>query len=440
MLVRITVSCAALLFCAACGGSAGSLEDGSADPGELRLAGKTLSVRGGTHLLGGRQSLAALISIRDDLGKGPTTPWNLTFTAPSGEEVASETYDDNSEGSFMGFWWPNVAAEPGKYTATATVGTDRASISFQVVEPTLGFVANSSFERRTGLLTWDAAEGAKSYSCRLFSATATQSTTSPSTARSCAFGALSDGAWSASMLAFSADLAALSAERDALPTLPVSFEVTEVKYGFAISGDGGYQLRAAGGPLNYGSITQGLAVAVDLTVLGAGASDRPWNLDVSGPAFANGETWRAMLPPGARRAVFWSYDYRPRSGNYGLKAQSDAGTVATDFVIGEEPPLQQPQGVLVQPSPSGAAEVTFEPVASARAYLVAGWAFGAAAPTAEVWVASSPARFPSQTFTAGTSYDVFVSATNVDVLGAASLPSTVKVSENTYAPAVFTAP
>lgn len=391
-------------------------------------------------MLGGRESLAALVSIRDDRGRGPETPWQLSFLNSEGDELVVETYDDRSDGSFIAFWWPDIPAAPGEYRITATVGEEQAELPFQVAVPTLGEPSDARFDRSSLSYRWTPVPDARSYVCRLTQGQVRLTTTAPSPEPACAFGSLTDGLYGASVLAFSADLSALSGERDGIPAMPPSFEITEVRYGFSLSGDAGFQLRAAGGAMNYGSITPGFAFAVDVSAISGAASTVPWTFDVTGPAFSSGESLRTTMAPGARKAVFWSYDHRARPGDYAVYARSDAGTVTAEFAVASADALPVPVGVLVQSSSSGSAEITWEPVTGANGYLASVWETGAVSPHAELWVNSSPASFPAQTFIGGTRYDVYVAATNVDVLGLKPLPDVVLVSENSYSPASFTAP
>lgn len=112
-----------------CGpGPTEQFDDGSKERGEKSLAGSTISLRGGTHSVGGRESLAALVTIRDAQGRGPVTPWSLIFKSATGEELARETYDDGSEGSFMAFWWPQISVDTEVYSVTAAVGGESASL------------------------------------------------------------------------------------------------------------------------------------------------------------------------------------------------------------------------------------------------------------------------------------------------------------------------
>lgn len=400
--------------------------------------GSTLSLRGGTHSSGGRLSLAALVAVRDAAGNGPTTPWRLTFANAEGEVVAEEAYDDQSPGSFMGFWWPGVAPE-GQYVATATVGGAQGSVRFEVSESVLEPVSAGVFSRSTNTLSWTASPNALSYSCRLYRGDQLLSSSGPSASASCSFGELADGAYAASVYAFTADLQALASDRNPLPEMPAYFDVSESQLGLAVRGDAGFRVQASGGPLNYGSVTSGIALGIDVADLAGKSTASDWDIEFSGPAFAAGQPYRGRLAAGVRKLVVWSYDHRARAGVYSAEAVSDAGVVATDFVVDDGSPLPTPVGTLVQARANGGAEVTWEPVPNAASYLASAWARGATSATAEIWVGSSPADFPTNTFAAGTTYDVYVAATNVDVLGPAPMPSTVKVSENTYSPAVFTA-
>jgi len=75
-------------------------------------------------------------------------------------------------------------------------------------------------------------------------------------------------------------------------------------------------------------------------------------------------------------------------------------------------------------------------VTGARSYLVGVWQ-GASFVTSQ-WVGSTSADFPEGTFTANQAYDVYVAATDADMVGGAR-PAQVAVAENTQEPATFVA-
>jgi hypothetical protein len=93
-------------------------------------------------------------------------------------------------------------------------------------------------------------------------------------------------------------------------------------------------------------------------------------------------------------------------------------------------------GQEASPTALGSARVDWTPVTGAASYLVGVWQ-GADFVTSQ-WVSSPPADFPSGSFTPGLLYDVYVAATDADMVGGGR-PSQVAVTENTLQPAGFVA-
>jgi hypothetical protein len=77
-------------------------------------------------------------------------------------------------------------------------------------------------------------------------------------------------------------------------------------------------------------------------------------------------------------------------------------------------------------------------VAGAKAYLASAYTATTGQFVASVWATGTSTDFPTHTFTAGQGYDVFVAATDADMLNGA-VPTQVSVAENVFEYGTFTA-
>ncbi len=211
---------------------------------------------------------------------------------------------------------------------------------------------------------------------------------------------------------------------------------------FALGGSA-LSLRVAGGTIDFGTSTPGIALWVELLQPDGGASPDPWTLAVLGPGIPATEPITFDYPPANGRAMFWEYDVPAMAGSYSLTAtDADAGTaLSTSFSIGPPVPLPVPSDVSTQAGANGGVTVQWSPVAGAAGYDVTAWTTVNGSSTFYVgqWVGAPPASFPKDTFVSGTAYDVYVAATSVDMLDG-GVPAQLSVSENSYQPASFTAP
>jgi hypothetical protein len=138
---------------------------------------------------------------------------------------------------------------------------------------------------------------------------------------------------------------------------------------------------------------------------------------------------------GFPRQMTWSYEVPATPGTYWVAAGS---SVVATFTLGIPAPLAFVVDATATPGTLGSADVSWTTVDGAQAYLASAWNQDLGAQAASMWVGSPPARFPNGSFSAGTTYDVFVAATDADMSGA-TVPSNFAVSEYLLLPASFVA-
>jgi hypothetical protein len=262
---------------------------------------------------------------------------------------------------------------------------------------------------------------------------------------SCDLSALPSGAYQVSVLALSADLSALAASGAQTPSLPARFDVAETRLALVRPTPGAPALNvaAAGGALQYGSAAPGLAIWLSITQPDGTPTQAAWSVSVSGPGLPADAPLAFGYAAGEARALVWSYDVPATPGTYALTAASSLGSVAATFVVGSPAELAIPQDVVATPGTHGGATVDFGAVSGARSYFVGVWTQATATAASTFvdgqWISGPPAKFPAGSFTSGAAYDVYVAATDADLVNAGPPPAQVAVSEDTFLPASFVA-
>jgi len=413
----------------------------SSSGGDPQFDGQTLKLSGGVYADGsGRRGLALLATFRDAQGRGPSQPWTATLSDEEGPLGQPFSYDGAAAGSYAAWWWPDLGLATGQpYTLTLAradgaqlQGRLRASASDGLQPPRVDLSTDGA------QLTWEAVPEARSYACRVYSGgqlQLSQSATTPT----CDVSGLPPGSYSASVLAFSADLPALSADVTQAPALPAEFHVSEGRIAFARSGGqtGALKASAAGGGISYGRTEPGLALWLSLTRADGTPLDEPWKVQIVGPGLAAEAPLKLTYPASARRFIIWSYDTPALEGHYTVAATSSAGTLSTAFTVGPGPTLATASDVVAAAQPSGGARISWTAIPGAVTYYVSAWAFDGSLVSGQ-WVTGAEATFPPGTFTAGQSYSVYVAATDAD-LSATVAPPRITLSENTYFPATLVA-
>jgi hypothetical protein len=406
--------------------------------------GLALQATGGVYDDGsGVLGLAVLSTLRDASGAGPSAPWTVALRDDVGPLPVGFAYGAGPGDSWQARWWPGVPPRTASYGATADDGTRTLEVSFPVAaEPGLAR-PDVSVSSDAGLLSWPAIPWAASYECRVYQSGAEQAAIPAGAVPECDLGSLASGAYQVSVLALSADLAALAASAAQEPPLPARFDVAETRLAVVRPAPGQPALRiaAAGGALQYGSAEPGLAVWLSIVQPDGTPANVPWSVNVTGPGLPPDAPLSFAYAAGQTRALVWSYDVSARPGVYTLTAMSSLGSVAASFTVGSSATLALPQDVVATGDARGGASVSFTAVVGAQSHYVGVWT-QANATTASTfvtgrWVSGPPATFPAGSFVAGAAYDVYVAATDVDMVNAGAQPAQVAVSENTFFPASF---
>ncbi len=389
----------------------------------------------------GRLGLAVLSTLRSGSGAGPDASWTATLSGP-GSLASDFSYPaGESAGSYAAWWWPDVAPAAGSYRVTLGDGGRSLHYDFGV-SPGAGLeIPILSLSPDASSIDWALVAGASTYECQIFGSDGSLQLSSLGPSPGCDLSALPPGAYTASALAYSADLAALAADHSQSAGLPASFDVSEARLGVLRPQPGApaFVAAAAGGAIDYGGAAPGLAFWMSLAQADGTATAVPWTVQVVGPGLPVSapltESYGANFP----RMLFWDYEVPATPGVYSFTATSTAGALAGTFTVGTPQSLELPQGVVASGGAQGSARVDFGAVTGAQSYLVSAWDHASGAFVASQWVSAPPAQFPQGSFVSGTTYDVYVDATGADMLGGA-VPTQVAVSENTYQPTRFVAP
>lgn len=400
-----------------------------------------LRTTGGTYNDGsGRVGLSVLATLRDAGGAGPQAAWSGTLS-DGGGQLSSVQYDAPGSASWSALVWPDVTPSPGSYdVALAPASGSGTSASFSLADGSTLDIPRLSLSADAATLSWPAVAGSATYECLVYAGGALQkSALGPGT--TCAVGDLPQGSYEAAVRAYSADPAALAASSSQVPSLPARFDVSEGYLAFSRSAGGSpaFTAVAAGGAIDYSGLTPGLAFWLAIAQSDGSVSTVSWTVQVIGPGLPVSAplstTYGANLP----RQMFWSYDVPATPGIYSFTATSNSGTLAGSFTVGTPASLAIPGSVSASVGTKGAATLSWSAVTGAQSYLVSAWDHATGAYAASQWVNGSPASFPQGTFVSGSTYDVYVDATDADMIGGA-VPTQVAVSENTFQPSSFTAP
>ena len=408
--------------------------------------GLALQATGGVYDDGsGILGLAVLSTLRDGSGAGPSTPWTVGLRDEAGALPLGFAFGAGPGDSYQAWWWPAFPPRTGAYRATADDGTRSLEVGFSVAADRALERPDVSVSSDASVLSWPAIPGAASYECRVFAGGEQIYGVAGSAAPECDLSSLPPGAYVVSVLAMSADLAALAASAAQEPPLPARFDVAETRLALVrpVPGAPALQVSAAGGALQYGSTEPGLAIWLSITLPDGTPTQVPWKVSVTGPGLpANALTY--TYDAGKRRDLVWSYDVPATPGAYALTADSSIGSVTATFTVGTPAALPIPGDVVATGDANGGATVDFTPVAGATSHYVGVWTRATASAASTFvdgrWVSGPPARFPAGTFAAGAAYDVYVAATDADMLNAGAPPAQVAVSENTFLPASFVSP
>jgi hypothetical protein len=406
-------------------------------------SGFTLKARGGTYVDGtGRLGLAVLTTLRDGGGAGPDSEWTGALVGPMGAAGGPVGYAVPGAGSWAAAWWPEEVPYAGAYSLTLGPAEGGAlSARFDVGEGSGLAPAQPSVSEDGTFLTWPAVAGAAAYECRISGAggiVLRRLVTGPS----CDVGELAPDGYSASVLAYSADVAALAQSGGRAPALPDRFDVSEARVAFTRAGSGAAPalIDAAGGCFSDGTdwTVPGLAIWVSIRNGDGSATSADWTVEVVGPGLDAAAPLAFAYPAHFSRILVWTGAVPAVQGSYGIVARSGDARVARSFAIGALRALGAPTGVTAAGGAQGSASASWTAVPGATSYLVTARAHASQAFVMNQWIAGTTAAFPAGTFFAGETYDVRVAATDADMVGGA-VPAQLAITENSYQPASFVA-
>jgi hypothetical protein len=442
----------ALFLLPACGGRN---DNGSSSPANVG-GGYTLQAVGGTLNSGSAdRGLAVLATLRDAQGIGPglTGDWQLKVTGPGITTPLAVSYDDGSVSSYMAWEWDWVSVSSGVYTVEATNGATTLIYSFTLdAARSLG---QPAINKSGTTVVWSSVPGAGSYSYHvtdgagftLDSGYLTESQTSFSLASS-----LPDGSYLIEVTAHVKNRLELMDDSTASPLLSSQDDASVATMDIVMSGGvaGSYDIKASGGTLYIGKDAShadryGLVIWTSLLTSAGTQPAGDWTLSVVGPGIRTPIVF--TYPKTYGHYVYWDYGTTPSAGVYTVSATTpgQATPLTANFTIANTV-AQLPVVTGITVNRAGDYTIGWNAVAGAQSYYVNLWAdvSGVYTETANVWVDGSTltANVLGTVLSAGTIYDVYVTACTLDMTTVKSpppAPGQVNMSDNTFAPFSFTA-
>ena len=454
-----------LLSLAACGGG-----KGNSTPSNVG-GGYTLQVSGGTLNDGsGYNGLVVLATLRDTEGYGPTLPWTITITGPGIDNSAPLEVEYQYD-NYMSWEWAGFEPLSGTYRATATSldGTTNISYDFTVnadntlVRPSPS--ANSSSNTIT--LSWPQVANAGSYYYEVCAPA--------SSAEGCLYGyttGLTQNVAFADLVTgdYLVRIRAYSSNRLSLQSLPSPENVSEYSFSSPVGGDvtsNNYSFNAAWGILDYGLQGPGSTPIYGLTLWTSILYGSPtpnaappgnWNISISGP---NGLSANFIYPKDGKHYAYWYYSIEPVPGTYTITATY--GTARKDVTLiipSASARLSLPTNISAQLLGNNDISLTWSQVSGAKSYYLNLWAEVWDSTTKQTkytevwggWITDSGTATTSAVIVKSTSTipadlacDVYVTAYEVDMSSAVTLPSPLPsradMSENYYGyPLTFLTP
>ncbi len=407
-------------------GACGPQKPGVPDGGSNTPPPLLLQAAGGSYGGGGSLGLALLATLRDRQGSGPSGSWTLQVLDPTGTAVASAPYDAAGPGSFLVGWWDDgaYAAAPGYQLAAIPGGGGQPlAIALHLAASTPLVIPTPSLSPDGATLSWPAVPGAAVYRCQVSDSSGIVDLGWSATA-SCDVSALPDGSYLASIVAASADPNTVSQEAGQDPALPANFDVSAGHLGFVRGASPG-TIDAVGGSFSDGT-DEGLAFWIALRQPDGTPTGTDWTVTLTGPGIDAAAPLTVSYPGSELQALFWSYDVPPSLGTYQVMATDGTETLSTQFSVNPPAPLDVPAGVQASTRGNGTVEVSWSPVIGATSELVAAYRKDDGSFVAAQWVGGNSASFPSGTLPSGVTVELYVDATNADMISGA-VPGTVAV-------------
>ncbi len=431
--------------------------------------GYILLVSGGTLNDGsGVNGLAVLVTLRDSGGNGPggAAGWQIKITGPGINSPLVVSYDDGSQYSYSTWWWEEFDPLSGTYTATATNGTTTLTYNFSI--NAAQNLTQPDLNKSGSTIWWNPVTGAGSYYYEVTDGSGGLVTfdyiaSDPLlTLYSFELPGLTEGSYLVSVYALTKDRLALASPTS--PSLPSQENDSLAIIDFVHGGTGsGYALDARGGvlyegldSLGTGTDAYGLVIWTSL-VTNSTPSTPPagdWDITVTGPGITKPIAF--TYPRTNYHYVYWDFGTVPVGGEtYTVSAIVSGGTTSLtqSFTI-PSPASKLPvaANLSTNPTSGGGASISWDPVPGANSYYVNIWTdiWNAAlnrwvyTEIAGNWMKTTSAVIPGGTLTKGISYDVYVTACELDMTDTTAVPppdpgSQTDMSDTTFTYATITA-
>ena len=206
---------------------------------------------------------------------------------------------------------------------------------------------------------------------------------------------------------------------------------------------GSYGLDTRGGVLYEGAtgtVPQtdhyGLVIWTSILTVPTSSASSPtppagdWDVTVTGPGLPLANDVNALkfkYPATYSHYLYWDYGKVYVSGTYTVTAVSSSGTATISQIFSVPTPtakLPLVTSLTVTANTGGGAAASWSPVAGAASYNVNIWTMVGSVYTeiAERWVSATSAIIPNGTLTIGVEYDLYVTASTLDMTDVATVP------------------
>jgi hypothetical protein len=423
---------------ASCGGGGG----GGTPPPPNVGGGYTLQAAGGTLNDGtATKGLVVLATLRDGDGNGPgaAAGWTITITGPGIITPLTENYDDGSPSSYITWRWKNITPQTSTYKASATNGSVTLTYNFSIdVTKTL---PNSSLTKSSSVISWPSVANAGSYYYLVTdgSGTAADYGYLSSSQNSFTLPVLPDGSYNVDVYAHTKNRLDLMTDPSPTPGLPTQENMSLSQTTFSVNGSSsGYYLNARGGTLYMGQMESGvppvvediygLSIWTSISAPGGTPPAGPWIVKVTGPGLpllTDPDVFTFTYPGTYSHYLYWDFGFAPKSGTYTVTATDGVTTLTDSFTIPNvTAKLPGATGISLTQTAAKGGNVSWNPIPGASSYYVNIWAMdnGVYTEIAAGWVNTNAAIVAKNTFISGTIYDVYVTASSLDMTTAKITP------------------
>lgn len=388
-----------------------------------------------------------LATLRDSDGNGPgaAAGWTITITGPGINAPLTESYDDGSPSSFITWRWKNITPQNSTYKASATNGSVTLTYTFTIdASKTL---PNTSLTKTSSVISWSSVTDAGSYYYLVTdgSGTAADYGYLNFGQNSFTLPVLPDGSYQVEVYAHTKNRLDLMIDPSPTPDLLAQENMSVSQTTFSVSGSGsGYYLNARGGTLYMGQVeivdppyvadVYGLSIWTSIATSTGGTPAGPWTIKVTGPGLpllTDPDVFTFTYPGTYSHYLYWDFGFAPESGIYTVTATNGTTTLTDSFSIPNiTAKLPGATGISLTQTSAKGGNVSWNLVPGASSYYVNIWTCvglnsvnepqgctnnGVYSEIAAGWVNTNSAVVVSHTFTSGTIYDVYVTASSLDM-------------------------